>query len=390
MSKPKFHEEIITIKGMHCKSCSDKIESVIGSLDGVESIKVTLIENKAFVKFDPAKISLGEINSEIAFIGYSTGSSKKKDMTLKQGIVYGLVPHIGCIGFIAASILGVTVAVNFFKPLLMNPWFFHILVLMSIGFATISSAIYLRKQGLLSSSGIKRKWKYLSTMYGSTIGINLFLFMIIFPLLANVSLSSPTGDVNAISNDLSLIRLQVDIPCPGHAPLISGELKTISGVEAIQFSYPNFFDVKYDSYKTTKQEILSLDVFDTYRATVLSESQGSVNNKINNAISTGSTGKSNDAGKLATVTNGVQVVQLSVQGANYYPNPIRVKKGIQVQLVADMNNLPGCSRSIIIPEFGVRKVVSTGDNVIEFTPDKSGTFQFSCSMGMYTGVIHFQ
>ncbi|MCX6818454.1 MAG: cation transporter [Candidatus Aenigmarchaeota archaeon] len=272
MSKPKFQEEIISIKGMHCKSCSDKIESVIGSLDGVESIKVTLIENNAFVKFDPAKNSFDEINSEIASIGYSTGSSKKKDMTLKQGIAYGLVPHIGCIGFIAASILGVTVAVNFFKPLLMNPWFFHILVLMSIGFATISSSLYLRKNGLLSASGAKRKWKYLSTMYGSTVGINLVLFMVIFPLLANVSLSSPTGAVTGI-NELASMRLQVDIPCPGHAPLISEELKTISGVEVIQFSYPNLFDVKYDSSKTTKQEILSLDVFATYKATVVGDNE---------------------------------------------------------------------------------------------------------------------
>jgi plastocyanin domain-containing protein len=76
-----------------------------------------------------------------------------------------------------------------------------------------------------------------------------------------------------------------------------------------------------------------------------------------------------------------------VQGTNYYPNPVRVKIGIPVRLVADINNMPGCSKSIVIPEFGVRKSVSTSDNIIEFTPNKSGTFQFSCSMGMYRGQI---
>ena len=92
-------------------------------------------------------------------------------------------------------------------------------------------------------------------------------------------------------------------------------------------------------------------------------------------------------GQAAEVKNGVQEVQFYVQGANYYPNPIRVKKGIPVRLVADMGRIPGCSRSIVIPEFGIRKVVREGDNVIEFTPDKSGTFSFSCSMGMYRGTI---
>lgn len=92
-------------------------------------------------------------------------------------------------------------------------------------------------------------------------------------------------------------------------------------------------------------------------------------------------------GAAAEIKNGVQEVQLYVQGSSYYPNPIRVKKGTLVRLVGDMNRIPGCSRSIVIPEFGIRKVLSASDNTIEFTPDKSGTFQFSCSMGMYLGTI---
>ena len=113
-------------------------------------------------------------------------------------------------------------------------------------------------------------------MYGSTIGINLVLFMIIFPLLANVSIASPTGEVVGIegndNTDYSSIKLKVKIPCPGHAPLISQELKTIDGVASIKFSFPNNFDVTYDSDKTSKQEILSLSVFKSYPAAVLEES----------------------------------------------------------------------------------------------------------------------
>lgn len=92
-------------------------------------------------------------------------------------------------------------------------------------------------------------------------------------------------------------------------------------------------------------------------------------------------------GSLAEVKNGVQEVTLAVEGSTYSPNPIRVTKGIPVKLVADLSSVRGCASSIVIPEFGVRKVVRQGDNTIEFTPGKSGTFQFSCSMGMYRGTI---
>jgi copper chaperone CopZ len=418
MKKENFEEEMISIKGMHCKSCVSLIESKLNSLKGVDNARVSLVEENAYVSFDQKKTNLDEIKAEIESLGYKTDAHQtdtqnkndtqsKSKSSIKQGIIYGLIPHIGCITFIVASVLGVTVATQLFKPLLLNPYFFYILIFLSFVFATVSAVFYFKRQGFISLSkskegselsfstqGIKRKWKYLSTLYGTTIGINLLLFMIIFPLLANVSLASTTtGALAGVdAKDLSLLKLQVAIPCPGHAPLITGELKTINGVADVQFSFPNNFDVKYDSTKATKQQILALDVFKTYKATVISESQSSSTdqastNQISSAAVTGNAVKSSGGSNLATVTNGVQTVQLSVQGTNYYPNPIHVKKGIPVKLVADMNNMPGCSVSIVIPEFGIRKVLSAGDNVIEFTPDKSGTFQFSCSMNMYRGQI---
>ena len=206
------------------------------------------------------------------------GAAKSKDMTLRQGIIYGLVPHAGCIAFIIGSILGVTVLVEFFKPLLMNPYFFYILIGVSIALATVSSAFYLKRLGLLSAAGAKRKWKYLSTMYGSTIGVNLLMFLVIFPLVANVSAAPQAATLpisagaGSLLSDSGSLKLEVQIPCSGHAPLISGELKKISGVTSVQFSFPNIFDVQFDTSKTSKQEILSLDVFKSYPAKVLNES----------------------------------------------------------------------------------------------------------------------
>jgi len=259
-------------------------------------VKTDLIRNEAVVRFDPSLINHDSIISAIRELGYAPaahtgndermptagkGSDHTRKRNIMEGVAYGLIPHIGCIAFIIGSILGVTVLMQFFRPLLMNRYFFHILIALSIGFATLSSAFYLRKNGLLSFAGARRKWQYLSTMYGSTIGINLVLFMLLFPLLANVSAAAPAAGLSIQSINgavvqagpalgLASVRLSVDIPCPGHAPLISQELKTIDGISSIQFSFPNNFDVTYDPAKTSKDAMLALSVFKEYPAKVIS------------------------------------------------------------------------------------------------------------------------
>ncbi|MFH1683006.1 MAG: heavy-metal-associated domain-containing protein [Candidatus Woesearchaeota archaeon] len=253
-------KETIIVKGMHCHSCEVLIKDRLAEL-GVKT-RVDLTEDKVDVLYNPEKIDLTKIKSEIRSLGYKVDGKKNKN-SFWQGLMYGLIPHIGCIAFIIGSILGVTVLMNFFKPLLMSRYFFHALMGVSIGFATLSSALYLRKNHLFSWKGAKKKWGYLSTMYGSTIGINLLLFLVIFPMLANAS----SGEINTAG--LSSLNLAVDIPCPGHAPLITEELKTIAGVKETKFSFPKNFEVWYDPSITNYQEILSLEVFKSYPATVL-------------------------------------------------------------------------------------------------------------------------
>lgn len=76
-----------------------------------------------------------------------------------------------------------------------------------------------------------------------------------------------TGDsVEDIGGNVGL-TLKVAIPCPGHAYLIENGLKNLQGVSSVDFRFPNYFDVRYDSTKISKQEILSLGIFKQYRAT---------------------------------------------------------------------------------------------------------------------------
>lgn len=183
---------------------------------------------------------------------------------LISSIAAGILPHTFCILFILFSIFGATTASVLFKPLLLNSNFFYFLIILSLGFATFSAILYLAKNGILSLKGAKRKWRYLSLMYGLTILINLCLFLFIFPATANFN----RRQSYVLGNQTKEIVLQVDIPCSGHAPLVTDELKKINGIEKVKFSLPNIFRISYDSTKTNEKEILSQDIFESFRVKI--------------------------------------------------------------------------------------------------------------------------
>lgn len=82
-----------------------------------------------------------------------------------------------------------------------------------------------------------------------------------------------------------------------------------------------------------------------------------------------------------------KIINLGVANYNYDPNVITVKQGQKVKLIGNMNQLQGCLRAFVIPQLRIQKLFRSGDNVLEFTPAKKGTFGFSCTMGMGTGTL---
>lgn len=83
-----------------------------------------------------------------------------------------------------------------------------------------------------------------------------------------------------------------------------------------------------------------------------------------------------------------QVVRITQKRDGYFPPQVSVKRGIPVRLIIDSQESYSCAVSLSIPKIGVRKILKPGENVFEFTPDQAGDIPFSCSMGMYRGVIN--
>ncbi|MEK6960767.1 MAG: cupredoxin domain-containing protein [Nanoarchaeota archaeon] len=80
-----------------------------------------------------------------------------------------------------------------------------------------------------------------------------------------------------------------------------------------------------------------------------------------------------------------QKVRIGFNG-NYYPNTIRVKSGRLVEITLD-NSVGGCFRSFNIDAFGVSGYSSSPSDTISFIPDRKGTFEYRCGMGMGRGTI---
>lgn len=189
---------------------------------------------------------------------------EKKNLFI-SGVIAGLLPHTFCVLFILFSVLGATAFSALLKPILLDKNFFYYLIAVSFVFATLSAALFLAKNEILSAAGVKRKWRYLALMYTSTILINLFLMFVVFRSSANFN----SGRILSSTYRTEEVVLEVEIPCPGHAMVVTDDLKRINGIESVSFTLPNIFKISYDESKTTTEEILALDIFKTFKAKII-------------------------------------------------------------------------------------------------------------------------
>lgn len=93
-------------------------------------------------------------------------------------------------------------------------------------------------------------------------------------------------------------------------------------------------------------------------------------------------GSDNMSPAFARIEGNVQVVSIDVQLHKYVP--IVVQKGIPVRFLlnAEASDLSSCNSTVVIPGYKVRKPLKPGENIIEFTPDVTGNFPYSCDMAM--------
>ena len=94
-----------------------------------------------------------------------------------------------------------------------------------------------------------------------------------------------------------------------------------------------------------------------------------------------------EAVTATTGESGVQEVNVTVKGG-YSPDVIRVRQGRPVRLNFYRDETASCSDRVIFGDFGIaRDLPAFKTTPIEFTPDKSGEFTFTCGMNMMRGKL---
>jgi len=87
-------------------------------------------------------------------------------------------------------------------------------------------------------------------------------------------------------------------------------------------------------------------------------------------------------------TTGVQKLLIDVSSYGYSPQKPVVKAGIPVELTLQTKDTYTCASSFILKAFNIKMQLGPTDlQTVSFTPTKKGKYPFSCSMGMYTGVL---
>lgn len=101
-----------------------------------------------------------------------------------------------------------------------------------------------------------------------------------------------------------------------------------------------------------------------------------------------SAGKSTDRASNVRMENGVQVADITVYPTSYTPNRLQVRAGVPVRLNLTPTGGFGCTAAFRIPQLGISKTLAQNQTIaVEFTPVGPGKITWTCSMGMYYGVI---
>lgn len=104
-----------------------------------------------------------------------------------------------------------------------------------------------------------------------------------------------------------------------------------------------------------------------------------------------SVGEQNQEPILATIENGVQIVDITARGG-YSPRAVLAKAGLPTTLRVTTAETYDCSLSLVIPKLKYQKFLdSNGTQEILIPAEKAkGTINGLCSMGMYSFKIIFE
>lgn len=430
----------ISIKGMTCSSCEIRVESTLKKLAGVLDVKVSLAENKAMITYNSEMITLDKMIEAVNNEGYTAFEAKDKEKTnfkfdskpKTDALKIDQMIGIGIILFALYIIIKHTVGFNFIPEIDQSMGYgvlFVVGALTSLHCIAMCGGINLSQCMAYANTGDDKVSKLMPsflynagrvvsyTIIGGIVGaigsvvsfsgmakgivaVLAGVFMIImginmlnlFPWLRKFNPRMPKfigqklhgGKINRGPFIVGL--LNGFMPC---GPLQAMQLYAlgtgsfVAGAASMFFfslgTVPLMFGLGAISTILSKKFTSNLMKVSAVLVIILGVgmiSRGMSLSGINTVVA--STSNAN----IAKIDGNVQTVSIEL-GSNRY-QPIVVQKGIPVKFIinAKQENINGCNSPVTIPKYNIQKELVAGENIIEFTPDETGTIPYSCWMGM--------
>jgi len=428
-------KKVFDIKGMHCNSCSERIENALKKK--VDSISVSYSDEKAKIDFDPEKISEKEIKDIIEKQGYEIIDNKK---TRQINFNFGWLILIGSIILLFFILYRSIGGINVQIPGLGENTSLILLFIAGIltGFHCVSMCggfvvSYTTKNALKGHKGLKQHLVYGSSklfsyaiiggFFGLIGGIFAFsvglrgmvaifagIFMIFFALsmfgfkffrrfqfnpkfLTKIASKKHTGVYKGpfFTGLLSGLFIACGplqamyLYAAGSGGFFTGMTGLAAfglGTLPVMLGFGSLTTVI--SHKTTKKIlkvsaviVLILGIIMLNRGLTVMGSPVTYDSLKDKVVGV-------DSG-TAVLVDGVQEINMEVNRYGWEPKSFVLKKGVPVKWNINVKELTGCNNEIIVRDYNLNFKLKKGLNVIEFTPDKTGTVRWSCWMGMIPG-----
>ncbi len=437
-------EEFLTVGGMSCSGCELRIEEKLKSLPGMEEVSASFSKGKVRVLYDTEKINRTAICNAIRELGYTVEESaepqqapeKKQDgvsfifgTVLVLAALYMIIQHtvgFGFINFIPQINQNMSYGILFVVGL-----FTSIHCLAMCGGINLSQCVAYQS-GETEPSTKKRLMPSLLYNAGRVISYTV-IGGIVGAIGSAVSFSGTAKAVVTVLSGVFMLVMGLNM------------LHVFPWLQKINIRMPKFIGKKLYSGKTKRGPFyvgllngfmpcgplqamqlyaLGTGSFFAGAFSMLMFSLGTVPlmfafGAISTLLSSKFTHKMMQVSAVLVMMLGVlmmgrgltlsgvqigTIAQAAVQNTakvngsvqeitssfdNGYYVPIAVKKGIPVKWTIKVkdSDLNGCNNPVTIPKYGIQKKLVPGDNVIEFTPEDTGTITYTCWMGMIRSTI---
>lgn len=89
------------------------------------------------------------------------------------------------------------------------------------------------------------------------------------------------------------------------------------------------------------------------------------------------------------MVDGVQVITVRVEDEGYTPSRIAFQEGIPAKIIFDQHGTTACAWDVMSKDLGIKltELPEGEQTAVEFTPEKEGTYTFTCGMDMMKGTV---